>query len=54
MERAIRHPIVFGGVESTGGVFETLLIVGAICIALYAIGAWVISAFSDVISTMLE
>jgi hypothetical protein len=35
------------------------LIVGAIFIALYAIGAWVIgepftSAFSDVISIMLE
>ena len=59
MERAIRHPIAFGGAQSSGGIFETLLIVCAILIALYAIGTWVIgdpftSAFSDVISIMLE
>jgi hypothetical protein len=59
MERAMRHPIVFEWTESKGGLFKTLLIVCAIFIILYAIGAWVmgeqfISAFSDVISIMLE
>ena len=59
MERAIRHPIAFEWAESTGGPFKTLLIVSAIIIALYALGAWMIgepfvSAFSDLISIMHE
>jgi hypothetical protein len=59
MEKAMRHPIVFEWTESRGGLFKTLLIVCAILIAFYAIGARVIgepfiTAFSDVISIMHE